>query len=238
MSGPMRGGMMLLRARSDRDEWMDDAAATEAAFASALRDLARINRMSLAYRPTLRFLDRLAARTGGRALSVLDVGAGGGDMLRAVAAWGAWRGVELDLAGLDRSPWAARAAAAAGTPGRWITADLFDLDPAERFDVVLCSLFAHHLRDPELVRFLRWLEGRARLGWLISDLHRHWLPYGFVWGAVRLLRMDPMVVHDSTVSIARGFSRADWDRLLAEAGVAAEVRWAFPFRWQVGAIRG
>jgi 2-polyprenyl-3-methyl-5-hydroxy-6-metoxy-1,4-benzoquinol methylase len=227
----------MLKARSTRDEWMDDAAATEAAFDSALRDLARINRMSLAYRPTLRFLDRVAARAGSpRPLSVLDVGAGGGDMLRAVAAWGGRRGIALELTGLDRSPWAARSAAKAGTPGDWITADLFDLPEDRRFDVVLCSLFAHHLRDPELVRFLRWLEARARVAWLVSDLHRHWVPYGFVWGAVRALRMDPMVVHDSTVSIARGFLRADWERLLAEAGVPAEIRWAFPFRWQVGRI--
>lgn len=217
---------------------MDDAAATEAAFSAALTDLARINRLSLAYPPVLRWLDGLVARTGAARLSVLDVGAGGGDMLREIAAWGARRGVALDLCGLDRSPWAARHAAAAGTPARWITADLFDLDPAERFDVVLCSLFTHHLRDPELVRFLRWLEARAARGWLISDLHRHPVPWGFVWGAVRLLRMDPMVVHDSTVSIARGFTRADWRRLLDEAGVAgAEIRWAFPFRWLVAMVR-
>lgn len=226
-----------MRQRSTAAEWMDDAAATEAEFASALHDLERINRLSQAYRPTLQWLDRLVARTGTRSLGVLDVGAGGGDMLRAIAGWGARRGVAVQLTGLDRSPWAARTAAAAGTPGEFLTTDLFALDPARRFDVVLCSLFTHHLRDPELVRFLRWVEARARLGWLISDLHRHWLPWGFVWGAVRLLRMDPMVVHDSTVSIARGFVRADWERLLAEAGVAAEIRWAVPFRWTVGAIR-
>lgn len=226
-----------MRQRSTAAEWMDDAAATEAEFASALHDLERINRLSLAYRPTLQWLDRLVAQTGARSLGVLDVGAGGGDMLRAIAGWGARRGVAVQLTGLDRSPWAARTAAAAGTPGEFLTTDLFALDPARRFDVVLCSLFTHHLRDPELVRFLRWVEARARLGWLISDLHRHWLPWGFVWGAVRLLRMDPMVVHDSTVSIARGFVRTDWERLLAEAGVAAEIRWAVPFRWTVGAIR-
>ena len=50
-----------MRRRSTAAEWMDDAAATEAEFASALRDLARINRWSLAYRPTLRWLDRLVA---------------------------------------------------------------------------------------------------------------------------------------------------------------------------------
>ena len=218
---------------------MDEASATQAEFSAALSDLERINRMSLAYRPVLRWLDRVVARDGApRRLSVLDVGAGGGDMLAAVAAWGEKRGVALDLAGLDRSPWAASHAAGRGRPGRWITADLFDLDPAERFDVVLCSLFAHHLPDPALVRFLRWLDARAERGWLISDLHRHPIPWATVWAGVRLLRMDPMVVHDSTVSIARGFTRADWEKALREAGVAAEIRWAFPFRWQVGAIRG
>jgi 2-polyprenyl-3-methyl-5-hydroxy-6-metoxy-1,4-benzoquinol methylase len=226
-----------LRRRTTAAEWMDDPQATEPAFAAALRDLERINRLSLAYRPVLAWLERLVATTGARRLSLLDVGAGGGDFLRAVARWGERRGVALELAGLDRSPWSARYARTAGTPARWITTDLFALDPAERFDVVTCSLFTHHLRDAELVRFLGWLEARAGRGWLISDLHRHWLPWGFVWTTVRALRLDPMVVHDSTVSIARGFVRADWARLLAAAGVTAEIRWAFPFRWQVGVIR-
>ena len=230
--------MPSLRRRSAAAEWMDDASATEAEFSSALVDLERINRMSLAYRPVLRWLDRVVAEDGApKRLSVLDVGAGGGDMLQAVAAWGEERGVALDLAGLDRSPWAGRHAAARGRPGRWITADLFDLDPAERFDVVLSSLFAHHLPHPVLVRFLRWLDARAARGWLVSDLHRHPVPWAFVWAGVRLLRMDPMVVHDSTVSIARGFRREDWDAALGEAGVEAEIRWAFPFRWQVGTVR-
>jgi 2-polyprenyl-3-methyl-5-hydroxy-6-metoxy-1,4-benzoquinol methylase len=228
----------MLRHRSAAEEWMDAADATEPAFAGALRDLARVNRLSLAYRPTLRWLDRLVARTGATSLSVLDVGAGGGDMLREVAAWAARRGIAVELTGLDRSPWAERYAASAGVPAAWITADLFEVDPSRRFDVVLCSLFTHHLKDPELVRFLRLLEDRARRGWLISDLHRHPIPWAFVWAAFRAMRFDPMVIHDSTVSIARSFTRADWERLLAEAGVAAEIRWAVPFRWTVGVIRG
>ena len=225
----------MLSARSSAAEIMDDAAQDFAAFSSALHDLERINRMSLAYRPTLRWLDALARRTGARRMSVLDVGAGGGDMLARVAEWGARRGVAVELAALDRSPHAEAHARARhpGLPVRWITADLFDLDPAERFDAAICALFTHHLDDEALVRFLRWMEARARLGWFISDLHRHAIPWATVWASVRLLRMDPMVVHDSTVSIARGFSRADWEGLIARAGVRAELRWAFPFRWTV-----
>lgn len=223
--------MLMRERRADAPEWMDEADATRPEFEGALRDLARINRWSGAARPVLSWLDRVAERSGASRLSVLDVGAGGGDMLQRIAAWGARRGVALELTGLDRSPWAATFAAGAGVPARYVTRDLFEHEEAH--DVVLCSLFAHHLDDATLVRFLRWLDARARLGWLISDLHRHWLPWGFLWGATRLLRLDPMVVHDSTASVSRAFVRADWERAAREAGVAANIRWSVPFKWVV-----
>jgi SAM-dependent methyltransferase len=215
------------------DEIMDDPGQSEADFAAALSDLERINRITFAHVPLLRFLDRLMAESRATSLSLLDVGAGGGDALRAVAGWGTRRGIALDLWGLDRSPWAERHAAARGTPARWITCDLFDLDPARRFDVVFCSLFAHHLDDPALVRFLRWLPRHATRRWLILDLHRHPLPWTAVWAGTRLMRMHPMVRHDGPVSVGRGFSRADWQRLVAEAGVEARIHWVLPFRWAV-----
>lgn len=221
----------MLRHRSEAAEWMD--APDAAGFDAALDGLARINRMSGAAAPVLRFLERVTARHPG-ALSILDVGAGGGDMLTRVADWAARRGVSVQLTGLDQSPQAAAHARAREVPARWITGDLFAHEGTH--DVVICSLFAHHLRDAEVVRFLRWIAARARCGWLISDLHRHWLPWAVVWAGTRLLRMPPMVVHDGPISVARGFTRGDWRRLLDEAGVTAEIRWAFPFRWQVGRV--
>jgi hypothetical protein len=53
------------------------------------------------------------------------------------------------------------------------TGDVFALDPARRFDVVVSALFTHHLDDAQLVRFLRWMQATARLGWFVNDLHRH-----------------------------------------------------------------
>jgi len=219
-------------------EIMDDPANTEADFAAALADLTRMNRWSQAQRPLDAYLDRLVAARGLTKLSLLDVGAGGGDSLRGVAEWGARRGIPVELCGLDISPWAERYAMEANTPGRWITADLFDLPQHERFDVVMCSLFAHHLDDALMVRFLRWLPRHARHGWLILDLHRHWIPWCVVWAGTRLLRMHPMVSHDGPVSVNRAFTRADWNRLIAEAGIAADIRWTFPFRWSVSGEGG
>ena len=219
--------------RSQAAEIMDDPGQGEADFAAALRDLERINRLTFAYQPLLRFLDRALAARPRPSLSILDVGAGGGDALRAMAGWGQTRGVATDLWGLDRSPWAERHAMARGTPARWITADLFDLPADRHFDLVVCGLFAHHLDDATLVRFLRWLPRHARDQWLILDLHRHPLPRAAVWAGTRLLRMHPMVCHDGPISVDRGFRRAEWDSLIAAAGVKAAPRWVLPFRWAV-----
>jgi len=215
------------------DEIMDDPGQSEDDFAAALDGLSTLNRMTFAQVPLLRFLDELVAQQGLTSLSVLDVGAGGGDALCAIAAWGEKRGIALDLWGLDRSPWAERYAMARGVPARWITTDLFDLPAERRFDVVVCGLFAHHLDDPTMKRFLRWLPRHATRRWLILDLHRHWIAWSAVWAGTRLLRMHPMVIHDGPISVNRAFKRDELQRLVAEAGVVAKIRWVLPFRWAV-----
>src|SRR3546814_13276211 len=87
---------------------MDTEAVPFDEFRECLRHLERINRASLAYRPTLAWLGRLVRRHPGRPLSILDVGFGHGDMLRRISGWAAERGVPVRLAGVDLVPWSAR----------------------------------------------------------------------------------------------------------------------------------
>lgn len=231
-----------LTRRSNEVELMDGTDVSYETLRGCLRDLARVNVLSLGYRPTLAFLDRL--RRGGRLplgrpVEVLDVGSGFGDTLRAVDRWATRHGVEVRLTGVDLSPWSALAAAEATDPGRsirWVTADAFDYD--EPADVILSALFAHHLDDPTLVRFLRWMEGRASVGWFVNDLHRHPVPALGFGPLARLLGMHPFVRHDGPASFRRAFVPGDWRRLLAEAGVAGvEVRTWVPFRLCVARVR-
>jgi SAM-dependent methyltransferase len=234
--------------RSTADELMDTEQVGFEEFRACLVDLAQINRLTLAYRPTFAFLDRLVARglrglSKDRPLEVVDVGSGYGDMLRKVDAWAAARGVSVSLTGVDLNPWSRRSAAEATPPGRpitWVTADAFAYEPPGGIDVVLSSLFTHHLPDPLVARFLAWMEEKARLGWFVNDLHRHPLPYHVFRGWSRLARWHRFVQHDGPVSIARAFTAADWRRLIADAGVdstAVEVRWWIPFRLSVGRLK-
>lgn len=236
--------MADLSRRSLAPELMDTEVVPFEEFRQCLRHLEAVNCWTFAYRPTFAWLNRLVTRMGGQyPLTILDVGFGHGDMLRRIAAWAERRGLPVQLRGIDLNPWSARAAMQATPPGspiRYETGDVFDLKDDRPVDVVLSSLFTHHLGDDDLIRFLRWMTVRARIGWFVNDLHRHALPYHFIQSVMRLIPANRMVRHDAPVSVARAFTRQDWDRLLVQAGLdpaLVSVEWFFPFRFGVSFMR-
>ena len=228
----------MLEERLQAEEIMDDPALPEATYHAVLADLAKVNRATLAYRPTLAFLDRALA--GRKRLKLLDVGYGQGDMLRAVARWAERRGLDAQLVGIDlnsRSESTARAATPAAMPITYRTGDYADL-AGESWDCVISSLVAHHMRRDELVQFLRFMEAEAGTGWFVNDLHRHALSYMGYPVLATLAGWHPIVRSDGRTSIARSYRPGEWPELLAEAGVtAAQVERYFPFRLCVSRIR-
>ena len=229
---------MDLARRSRDPELMDADDLPADTYVAVMRDLARVNAVTLAARPTLRFLDRVARRRS--ALRILDVGFGDGDMLRRIERWGKRRRVAAELTGVDlnpRSVAAARAHTPAGSPIRWVAGDYADL-AGQGWDVVLSSLVAHHMNDDELVAFLRFMEREAGAGWFVNDLLRHRFAHAGYPLLARLARWHPIVRHDGTLSIARSFRPAEWLPLLAQAGITqAAVRRHFPFRLCVERLR-
>jgi SAM-dependent methyltransferase len=186
-------------------------------FRDCLRSLETVNRWLLGYRPTLTWLERLP-RGLREPMHIVDVGCGGGDLLRQIAAWARRRGTAVQLTGIDLNPYAARAAAES-TPKEfeieWITGNAMLFQPEKRIDIVVSSLTAHHLEDDEVVALLRWMEATAQEGWFINDLERaEWSYRLFGW-----VRWHPIVRHDGPVSFRRAFRREDWLRLLAAAEI-------------------
>ncbi len=223
--------MATLMHRSQQDELMDADDLDAASYAAIVADLARVNRLTMAARPTLDFLAQ--ASRGRDRLKLLDVGFGDGDMLRVIARWASRRGLAVELVGVDlnpRSELAARAHTPPDLPIRYITGDYADL-AGEGWDVIISSLVAHHMTQSQLVAFLRFMEGEARTGWFINDLHRHGFAHKGFPILARLMRWHAVVRHDGTLSIARSYRPAEWPPILAEAGIsAALVNRYFPFR--------
>lgn len=229
----------MLKARALAEEQMDAPGLDPAIFARVLADLARVNTLTMARRPTLGFLDRVVRRKPGP-LRILDVGYGDGDMLRRLDRWAKDRGRTVDLVGIDLNPQSARVAAAATSPDSRIdyrTGDFAALAD-EPWDIILSSLVAHHMTHDQLVAFLRFMDGHARRGWFINDLHRHGFAYLGYPLLARLAGWHPIVRQDGQLSIARSYRPAEWPPILAAANVrAARVFRTFPFRLCVEAIR-
>ncbi len=223
--------------RATADEWMDGDDVSQAEFTATMRDLASVNTLTLARRPTLAFVDAALRALPGRELMILDVGFGAGDMLRAVARLCRRRGRAVRLVGIDlnpRSEPAARAATPDDLPITYVTGDAYVWALGQTIDLVVSSLVTHHMTDDEIVGFLRWMEATARLGWLVNDLHRHRLAYHGFRALAATMRWHRFVRHDGPLSVARAFDRGDWERRLAQADVAeARVDWWFPFRYCV-----
>ncbi|HEV2576485.1 MAG TPA: methyltransferase domain-containing protein [Acidobacteriaceae bacterium] len=191
-------------------------------FRDCLRSLEQVNRWTLGYRSTLSWLEQLLSPFPREPIHILDVGSGGGDLLRQIGAWARRRHIAVQLTGIDLNPYATRVAAEC-TPKElgitWLTCNALTYRPEKPVDVVVSSLMTHHLEDEEIVALLRWMEVTARVGWFLNDLERSERTSRMFGWLAKVLRMHPFVRHDGPVSFRRALQREDWARLLTAAEV-------------------
>lgn len=199
-------------------------------FRDCLHSLEQVNRCLMGYRPTLAWLnqaclDRLP-REPHEPVHIVDVGSGGGDLLRQLAGWARRRGMAVQLTGIDLNPYAARAAAESTREElgiTWVTGNALMYQPKKPVDIVVSSLMTHHLEDEEIIAYLRWMEATAQAGWFINDLERsERASRTFKWLAV-VVGWHRFVRHDGPVSFRRAFRQEDWARLLATAEIPREA---------------
>jgi ubiquinone/menaquinone biosynthesis C-methylase UbiE len=202
--------------RVDIPEIMDDLSQPEHEFAAAYRELKIINRRLGGIRAVERFLPE------GSNLLMLDVAAGACDVSEALLRRRTGRIVVLDL-----NPRGLHLAAET-----WpVAGDALQLPFADgTFDVVMASLFFHHLSDENCVRVLAdmWRITRRRL--LVNDLHRSAVAYFSIRLLTAAFSRSKMVRHDGPASVLRAFRPPELLDIAKRAGVPARVYRSFPYR--------
>jgi ubiquinone/menaquinone biosynthesis C-methylase UbiE len=191
-------------------ELLDDDLGTPAEIAASLADLRHINDWFGGTRTTIALLRRVAHEYGIRGLSVLEVGAGAGHVPLAAQRTLAREGIELHVMLLDRS---LSHLPARGTTS--IVADALHLPFRDNaVDVVLSSLFAHHLEPALLQVFAGEALRVCRCAVLINDLIRSRAHLALVYLGLLLFR-SRITWHDAPASVRQAYTVDEMRQLLS-----------------------
>lgn len=217
-----------LAERSAERELLDGEMLDPCDLAVNLRELALLNRLPGGIGASAAAIAHLAA--GRRDLHILDAGAGGGDITRSLArrgrgspAAGRWRVLAVDA---NASVLADAALRIGADPDvELLEADVRRLPLADgAVDVAHASLLLHHLDPPDALAALRELSRVARLGVVVNDLRRGWLPYAVTALSVAALCRGRYTRHDGPASVRRAYTLDELDALMARAGLRVAAR--------------
>jgi 2-polyprenyl-3-methyl-5-hydroxy-6-metoxy-1,4-benzoquinol methylase len=231
--------MLSPAARRRLPELMDAPDLDAGRHRNALRALQRgslVSRTAATLWPAIR---NVADRTPDRAIRILDLACGGGHLAVSLARRCGLQGVRAEVCGLDISAvaldYARAAAAAAGVSEvRFERLDVVGDPLPEGFDVVVCSLFLHHLADQEAEEVLRRMKRAARCLVMVSDLRRTDLGYLLAWVGCRLLSRSRVFHVDGPRSVEAAFSTGEARQLAERAGLTgAIVSEQWPQRWVI-----
>jgi SAM-dependent methyltransferase len=180
---------------------------------------------------------------------VLDLASGGGDVVIGLARRAAQRGLPIEFLGLDVSPLAVgvarERAAAAGLARKqslrveFSVADVLSDPLPANVDVVMSTLFLHHLTENAALGLLERMRDAAQQKLLVNDLRRSRPGYWLAQCACRLLSRSYVVRFDGPASVNAAFSLDEARRLAQQAGlVGARLKRFWPQRFLLAWSRG
>jgi len=211
------------RHRSLEPENLDKGSYTPDEYEHCMVELRRINEW-LGDADALRdSLCHEIEKRGLQSFSVLDVGAGSGELLRVAAGWARETKRRARLTGLELNERSAKAILEESRDYAEISAvrgSGFSLPFADRsFDYVFQSLTLHHFDDSGAVRILQEMARVAARGIFVIDLHRNAMAYFLYTTVGHLFLHNRLIREDGALSILKSFTPQEMTEIGREAGL-------------------
>ena len=228
------------RQRSLELEHLDKGDYTAEEYEGCIIELQRVNRWLGDKRALRDSLLTEIQKANLQSFSVLDVGAGSGELLQVIADWARHRGQRPQLVGVELNARSAETIAKRAEDIEAIRGNGFQLPFAdEKFDYAICSLFTHHFKNDDVVKILRELGRVASHEIVVIDLHRHPIAYFFYTTIGRLVFHNRLIREDGALSILRSFKPKELASLAEQAALKnVRVTRSFPYRLILTATTG
>ncbi len=236
----------LMYSRTLLPELMDQPGLDARLHAQALRGLARLHRLRRTTPLLWRFVRSFCSAE--RVTRVLDVACGGGTIACELQQQTARAGCRVEIVGCDISPTAVEFARQGASPAalqsqqlQFVVADVLAGELPGPFDVVICSLFLHHLTEPQIVQLLQKMRAVSTQAVVIDDLQRSRLGYWLTWAGTRLVSRSHIVHVDGPQSVDAALTATELQQLADRAGLTeARISTHWPQRmvlqWTAGPV--
>ncbi len=225
--------------RTDATEIMDDFELEGEILRDALDKIAKINQLLGGNKLTLQGVESLMNKVSpNKEVTIVDIGCGNGDMLRALADYASNNNLNFKLIGIDANQFTINHAKELSKQYKNITyqcEDIFDDKFKDlKYDIVLCTLTLHHFKDDEIIKLVSVFNQNASIGIVINDLQRSALAYRLFQGLCFFFRLNKMSKEDGLVSILRGFKKEELENFSKKLGFkkyTIQWKWAFRYQW-------
>lgn len=223
--------MLDFSIRSSKAELLDGDQIPEADLRRNLLEIDFINRWLGGFAVSWQGFSMLAGKQ--KSLTICEVGCGDGANLMHLKKKAAAQGITIAIVGIDIKQGCIQMAQ--DTHGleqaTWICSDYQTAVLPQKPDIIFSSLFCHHFSNDHLVEQLKWMAKNSRIGFFINDLHRHPFAYYSIKWLSAIFSRSYLLKHDAPLSVARGFTRGDWEAIFTASGLSGvQLRWVWAFR--------
>ena len=220
-------------------EKMDQPGLDPRAHAQALAALRRINFLSGTAFQIARQIYKIAPPDLHQSIRIVDLACGSGDVLIQLTQRLRKKYEKVETLGIDMSPFAIAQAQSLAVQRKIQDVDfrvgevLKDPLPTD-CDIIISSLFLHHLETEKVQQLLHEAAQAARIGIVISDLKRTKLGWLLAWIVARVITLSPIVRYDGPISVQGAFSTSEIREIAENAGMGnAYIGDCWPQRWML-----
>ena len=211
-------------------EWMDRPDCDRELLFNTYHQFSRINRLLSGWKNIYqRYLRPVILENSGTA-SLLDIGCGGGDVLRLLNGFCRNDNFDVQFTGIDPDRRSIEYLSGLKWPNNITFEPLFSQQLVKRkqkFDIIISNHVIHHLNEKELTGLCADAEQLVNHLVVFSDIERSDIGYGLFSVVAPLLFRNSYIVQDGLISIKRSFRKEELQNMLPNSW---SVQRHFPFR--------